>query len=175
MVASREEDWMMGVKAGRKIFDCLPFCTFSLFQAMWIYYLFENKNTKEFILWFYLFEIPEKGKTSLWWKNHNGLPLAGNWEGTWEKFLGLKTVPLGLGWDLGLFTEAATCTNISLSNRTQRSYKGLKILAHMCRYKDQKPTVKLPRCQSKSRVLCMTPDTAPPVGWTDHAFSPKVP
>ena len=76
-------------------------------------------------------------------------------------------------WDQGHCCSAGTWTNVSLSNKIQRNYKGLKITACMhswgklwtTRYKtDQKAQLLLLKSQeqkqgvgSKSRVLSMSP------------------
>ena len=137
----RLNDWES--RLGGRFLTACPFVP-SLFQAMWIYYLFENKNTKEFILWFYLFEIPEKAKlvcgekiiTDCLWQEIGKVHERNFW------------VRLGPGT---LYRSAFTCTNISLSNRTQRSYKGLKILAHMCRYEKIRNQLPFPRCQEQKQ------------------------
>ena len=64
MVASREEDWMIGSQGWEEDFwlpALLYLLNFKPCEYINITYLKIN-DTKECILWFYLFEIPEKAK-----------------------------------------------------------------------------------------------------------------
>ena len=90
-----------------------------------------------------------------------------------------------IGWDLGpgtLCCSTCTWTNISSSNKIQRSCKGLTITVCMgswsklwtIRYqKKQKPKCHFWEAGSKSRVLYMHLHTAPPKGLADHPSHPS--
>ena len=89
-------------------------------------------------------------------------------------------------WDrLGprtLGCSAHTWTNVSLSNRMQRNYKGLKITACVCswgnlwttKYKKTKnPTATSKVLGSKAGYCPWSLHIAPPGGWADHLSHPS--
>ena len=126
----------------------------------------------------------------------HSVPSALRWEWKLREEQGLDLVTgFETGWDLGpgaLCYRACIWTNISLSNKIQKNYKGLKITACMCswgklwttRYqKDkQKTNCHFWKAGSKNTVseakagycTCLLHWT-PPKGWANHLSHPSSP
>ena len=99
--------------------------------------------------------------------------------GTWD--LGPFAAVLGPGT---LCCSACTWTNISLSNKIQRNYKGLIITACMCswgkfwttRYKKTKnPTATSGDLGAKAGYCACPLHSTPPKGWVNHLSHPSSP